>query len=129
LCYDLRSSHLRCSGSLRARSCRHAASERLPPPAVRAASHLPKCYQLTHKAFDLKGLQEARCGSADDAEVVPPEDYGCADDAEVVPPQESAGLRKRRRHGEETVMRFAEMALVSLMSSVQSTTRTSDRLR
>ena len=51
-----------------------------------ATSHLPKCYQLTHKAFDLKGLQEARCGSADDAEVVPPEDDGSADDAEVVPP-------------------------------------------
>ena len=78
-----------------------------------ATSHLPKCYQLTHKAFDLKGLQEARCGSADDAEVVPPEDDGCADDAEVVPPEddgsaddaevvppdESAGLRERRRHG------------------------------
>ena len=51
--------------------------------------------------------------SADDAEVVPPEDDGCADDgcadatvcgcsaddAEVIPPRESAGLRERRRHG------------------------------
>ena len=29
-----------------------------------STSHVSKCYQLTHKAFDLKGLQEARlqCG-------------------------------------------------------------------
>ena len=77
----------------------------------------------------IAGSTRSLRGNADDAEVVPPGHEGCADDAEVVPPQESAGLRKRRRHGEETVMRFAEMALVSLMSSVQSTTRTSERLR
>jgi len=44
LCYDFWSSHLRCSGSLRARSCRPAASERLPPPAARCAT---TCGRLT----------------------------------------------------------------------------------
>jgi len=54
LCYDLRSSHLRCSGSLRARSCR--------PAACRPRN-------------DFLHPQEAdsQCGSADDAEVVPPD--------------------------------------------------------
>jgi len=38
LWHDFRSSHLRWSGSLRARSCRPAASERLPPPAPRCGT-------------------------------------------------------------------------------------------
>ena len=38
LWHDFRSSHLRWSGSLRARSCRPAASERLPSPAPRCGT-------------------------------------------------------------------------------------------
>jgi hypothetical protein len=59
LWYDFRSSHLRWSGSLRARSCRPAASERLPPPAPRCGTTFGRliCGGPVHCVPGLVGLR------------------------------------------------------------------------
>jgi hypothetical protein len=47
-----------------------------------ATSHVSKCYQLTHKAIDLKACKKRGC-SADDAEVVPPDESAGPPQAET----------------------------------------------